>query len=623
MDSLLAKNLSAAAKSHAALAAKIGETPLPDHISAVDTQFGAVPKITRDGKPLFVHSRFDPKKEAARFIDEIDAGQYDLFIAFGFGFGYHVEELLSRIGTGATLLVIERDAQILRACFESRDLLPLLSDPRLTVLLDPSEDDISVALRGKSTHRVSFLTHRGSHQLYPDYYANSRRIAKSYLSTKEVNIATLAKFEKTWSANIARNIGRIAALPGADAFFDKFKGLPAIVVAAGPSLSESIGFIRASKDRAVVIAVDTAFNLLARHGIEPHFCITVDPQVINARYFEGSRPGRTVLIADPTSHPSAYRLFGGRTAVTGMAFQMMQWIETITGKKGEIAHGGSVSTNACDFARRLGASPVIMVGQDLSFTGGYAHARGSYLDEQVNLRTDRFFNAQVFNRRQLTALPKIFVKGIRSPKVHTNQKMMIFLSWFERRHDSALVNATADGAFMQGVVHRRVEEIELPAHDTDISSLIDSIYGGALPAGGKRLAARKEIAARTRSMLESLEPLIPSLARAVRLSEELAGMMRAPGRDRGKVDYILKKLAETDELLGSLESVKDMIGFTIQRVIHTITEGYAIDEGESGLSSETAVAERSLYLYRGLHEGAVFNKKILQKMIAVLSHDPE
>jgi len=68
-----------------------------------------------------------------------------------------------------------------------------------------------------------------------------------------------------------------------------------------------------------------------------------------------------------------------------------------------------------------------MVGQDLAFTGGYAHARGSYLDEQVNLRTDRFFNAQVFNRRQLTALPKIFVKGIRSPKVHTNQKMMIFL----------------------------------------------------------------------------------------------------------------------------------------------------------------------------------------------------
>src|SRR5512133_2757850 len=115
-----------------------------------------------------------------------------------------------------------------------------------------------------------------------------QNIARSYLSTKEVNIATLAKFEKVWASNIARNIGAFVASPGANRFFGQFGGVPAIVVAAGPSLHASMDFIRKSRGRAVIVAVDTSYRILMSQGIEPHFCIVVDPQMINARYFEGS-----------------------------------------------------------------------------------------------------------------------------------------------------------------------------------------------------------------------------------------------------------------------------------------------------------------------------------------------
>ena len=593
-------------------------------IEAVETKLGGhVPAIVREGKRLFIHSKFDPVTEAERFVSEIDRSSFDLFIVFGFGFGYHVEELLKGFAEDSSVLVVEKSPLMVRKALEQRDCAALLRDGRFLLLLDPSEDVIAGTLKGKSSRRTGFILHRGSFQADPDYYGNMQNIARSYLSTKEVNIATLAKFEKVWASNIARNIGAFISAPGANIFYDKFRDVPAIVVAAGPSLRHSLDFIRRNRDRAVIVAVDTSYRILMQQGIVPHFCIVVDPQVINARYFEGSALSDTILVADPTVHPSVFRLFRGRVAVTGVAFELMKWIERLGGDKGEITHGGSVSTNAYDFARRLGASPVYLTGQDLAFTGGYAHVRGSYLDEQVHLRTGRLYTPEMFNRFQLTALPKIFVKGIRCGTVHTNQKMMIFLSWFQKREDPSLINATHDGSLIPGVKHVPADEIDLPALSAAIEGRVNALYEASCSADAGR-AARERLGARIGLIQDEIGSLLPALERAVGFSENLMALMKEKSAGRGaagdqsKVDYLLKKLAETDRTVESKKGAKDMISFTIQRVVHTITEGYEIDEEDRALSEDELVAKRSLYLYRGLLDGARFNARILKKMAAIL-----
>ena len=94
-------------------------------------------------------------------------------------------------------------------------------------------------------------------------------------------------------------------------------------------------------------------------------------------------------------------------------------------------------------------------------------------------------------------------------------------------------------------------------------------------------------------------------------------MMKNNKKD-SKLDYILKKLSEIDKLLESKNTLKDMIGFTIQRVIHTITEGYEIDENDEKLSREELVAKKSHYLYKGILEGSEFNLRIINKIILLL-----
>jgi hypothetical protein len=617
MKSFFEESIGEIKKSNPALSAVLENSGTNGRISVIDSKAGGkVPVVDINNSKILIHSKFDPRREAARMIAEIDAFSFDLFVVFGFGFAYHIEELMQRVGSDATVLVLEKDPLIIKEAISSRNLLSLLGDDRLKIIADPDEEKIADILRGRSSHRVTFITHRGSFQVDPAYYDNLNRMIKSYLSTKEVNIATLSKFEKTWASNIARNIPEFIRLPGASIFYDKFKGMPAIAVGAGPSLNNSLGFIKSNIDKAVIICVDTSYRILREQGIVPHFCVTVDPQVINARYFEGDVKCNTIFITDPTVHPSTFRLIKGDIASVGMVFDMMKWIEETAGVKGELAYGGSVMTNAYDFAKRIGASPVVLVGQDLAFTGGLAHARGAYLDEEVFLHQNRFYNMLMKNRLQLTALPKIKIKGIRGD-AFTNQKLMIFLSWFERRNDPDMVNASFDGAYIKGIKHSTADELKFSDAHTDIFKLMRGLYDEHRISAADSAAVGHAMLERCTSMRSELDSLSVTMKRAVALSGELIDLVRKNNMD-SKLDYVLKKLSETDKIINSGATIRGMIGFTVQRVIHTITEGYEIDASDEQMNKQELVAKRSHYLYNGILEGIEFNRKIIDKMIKLL-----
>jgi len=614
MNGIFNKNIQNLAAKNSELSSRL-QNVSGEYVEVIESKTGnPVPCIKiDDGKKLFVHSRVDPLREAERFIAEVDPSGKDLIIVLGFGFGYHCDFLLEKISSEVNVIVIEKDEVLLKKAFQSRDLETLIKKDNFYILADPSESFLADIFRGKSSRNVLFITHRGASQLYPDYYQNIVSVIKSYISTKDVNIATLARFEKTWGSNTTRNIGVISQSCGAIRFFNMFSGIPAIVVAAGPSLTQSLGFIKASIDKAVIIAVDTSYKLLIDNGITPHFCLSVDPQLINARYYEGIGKTDTILVSDPTVHPSIFRFFKGRVSVTGIAFDMMKWIEEICGEKGELTHGGSVSTNAYDFARRIGASPVLMVGQDLSFTSGLAHAKGSYLDEQIHNRTYKFNNAQMYNRRQLASLPPVYLKGVRGERVRTNQKMMIFQNWFEKRNDTDLINATYNGVFINGVKNIPHDKLLFDYPSLDLKNKINELYNKFTDETDSAKISR--LKKRIDDMLSEIENLIPALERALSYASELSEMINS-GKDKsdpGKMSFILKKLSETDKFIETMKKSKGLISFSIQRVIHTITEGYELNNDK-----EDNAAERSLFLYRGLLEGTLFNKKILGKMKMLL-----
>jgi len=585
---------------------------LGDQASVIQTPKGLpVVEVNSEGKKIPLHSRFDPVKEAERFISEISDFSFDLFVIYGFASAYHIEIILKEIGKYSHILIIERSIDILKRSMESRDLSAILKDERVIICADPDESEFADLLKGKSTNRVTFIFHRGSAQVYGDYYNNINNSIKTYFSNKEVNIATLSKFERLWSSNSARNIKRITETHPVNIFFNKFNNIPAIIVCAGPSLTDSIDFIKSNKDKAIIIAVDTSYYLLKRYSIEPHFCVSVDPQIINARYFENSSETKTVLVTDPSTHPSVFRFFKGRMVMISSLFENVRWIEKITGEKGEVTHGGSVSTNAYDFALKIGANPVIMTGQDLSFTSGLAHAKGSYLDEQMHIKTNRFFSEQDFNRKQITALPKIFMKGIKSPQLITNQKMIIFKNWFEKHNSESLINASSDGLILNGIKHTRTEDINLSS-TIDLQSLIDSTYSSA--ADGKMFL--NEVKDKFERIFNEIESYYERTYKAKEYSEKLVLVIKTDSQN--EIKHLIKKLDELDNYLESRKTVCDIIGLSMQKVIHTLTEGYETEE-DKHKPENLKIAERSAFMYKAMEESLRFNLHLAEKMKTILS----
>jgi len=581
-------------------------------LAAADTSAFSV-EMTKSGLPVplwagpgqkksAIHSRYEPVKEAERFLADTLSADYNLYVVAGFGFGYHVEILRGYMKKDSVVLVIDNDIALMKLAMEHRDLTALFSDERFLYAVDPSDDEIAEILRGRSSKSVSIITHRGAHQIAPDYYVNLMRKVKSYLSTKEVNIATLAKFEKLWTLNCVKNMRCFAMLAGANIFYDKFTDYDAIVVCAGPSLEDDLQWLKSVSHKAVIVAVDTSYRVLAHAGIEPHFCLCVDPQAVNARYFEGMGATSTVLVADPTVHASVFRFFRGRAVISSMPFDMMKWAEEITGEKGEMTHGGSVSTNASDFAKRLGVRRVILTGQDLSFTKDRAHVKGSYLDELLHHTSTRLMNRQMQNRRQLRALPPVFMPSLRGKKVATNQKMMIFYQWFERHSDGNLINATSDGLVFSTIKNVKRDSLTFAEiAGGGITDKIDTLLESATiaPDLPQKIKLRAELLYNESTVL--CEKLEKALALTQQLKEERSEKKRA---------VLVERLEAIDRYIASASSAKGMIGLAVQKVIHTITEGYD--------TPENSILDRSLYLYRGLHEGGVFVSRVLRKLILLL-----
>lgn len=153
---------------------------------------------------------------------------------------------------------------------------------------------------------------------------------------------------------------------------DLFRGFPAVLIAAGPDLAERAEFLRANRDRAVLIAVNNALGPLQDMGVVPHFAVINDNALDCARSFQGLAPlPGTVLAAHCFSH-APEGLFG-KTLFFGA------WRAEVFGAMPNLHIYGSVITAALALARHLGCRSVVLAGVQLAGTDPWrlSYAPGS------------------------------------------------------------------------------------------------------------------------------------------------------------------------------------------------------------------------------------------------------
>lgn len=571
---------------------------------------------------IFFHSKYDPIKEAKRLISDLkDPKEVKVYIFFGAGLGYLLQEVLEN--RKGVVIWMDYYASFIKQAFTLYDYSPFIKEGRFKILLSPfNEETLFDTFKGLASYPVTFVSHKGSFLWKEPEYSKLKFICQKFFKKKDVNIATLTKFEKLWTRNIIQNIPELLSMTPVSQLFAKAKGLPFLVCGAGPSLHKDIDKIRKYKDCFIMICVDTALHVLNQNDLDADLIYSVDPQALNSYYLEGYE-GNGKLVFDPTSTYHTLRLskLFQKGFFSSAPFPLINILKKHSKIEiGDIKFGGSVSTNAVDLAVLMGANTVYLVGQDLAFTDGYAHCRGAVLEERLNFRENRFFRREKHNFRQLTALPKLYQEGYDGKIYQTNEKMKIFSKWFsENRMDNNWINLTSAGVKINNIPNKSFSE--------SFDSISEDVKRGVREVRNviQNLSeqAKKAEYIDTKSLSKELYEIFPELSNfesllleGLDIAKEIYKKVQyAQDISQHNFQNLLQKMDKIDSEVIDRKNLNQMISASLQRVILSITEGYDTSLTLEEKSNERlGIAKKSVLLYNGLLESTRLNRKLLKKV---------
>jgi hypothetical protein len=601
MTDYTAVNLVALYDQHPALKAvdlDVSEDPPPLEITETPSGF---PTARLQG--TYLHSRYDPMKEARRIVADSAAAAPSAALVLGFGLGYLAEAFTEYYPDKPLIVIEEKPARFQRA-LAARDLRMLLACPTVTWCIGEQAEAVMMQVEQLPLQRLSVL--RLVSLRDSSYYRQIETLLASVIDRRKVNINTLRRFGELWVRNLLSNLGRFITSPGIRAGEKRFAGIPALVVAAGPSLDEVLPDLRALRQHCLIVAVDTSYRFCRYQEVEPDFLVTVDPQYWNSRHLDWLPRAGTVLVSESSAHPRVFRLGGSRrqeTYYVSSFFPLGTYIEQLIGKRGLIGAGGSVATTAWDLCRYLGCSPIFMAGLDLGFPGKRTHARGAFFEESMHGRSTRFYTAEQMNLEYLLQAQPTAIKNNAGGRTLTDRRMLIYKSWFENqikqqrnRGGPPTYSLAAAGIAVEGMAHRKMKELlRLPPVRDRIDSALRDLH---------RMGRRMIKEQRTDRVIQSMRSLADELKQLQEVAESGVALCSS-NRPAGEM---VPALAEVDRKIMALAS-RQIAGFLFQPLIHEI-----LDNPEGGGNFNQVLAT-SQNLYRDLGASASYHGKLLEQCL--------
>jgi len=425
---------------------KISDTPISFTVQCpVDT-----------GTDVLVHSRHNPVKEAELFADTITTKNQ--IILFGCGLGYPAVSLLNRLPDTGKLILIVLNNEIFYTAFQHIDLELLLNDERLELVIGADSNDllksISDLFSSKNYLKAEIAIWKPEVRTLSKEYDNIRNIIDLYVIKKRSYFA----YQKLNCENIAENFSAFASYPGINRFKNLLVNKSALIVSAGPSLTNNLHELSTMQSNFFIIATGTVVKLLLKNNILPDLVVVTDakpttysqvsnmPEHIPVVVFPGTC---SAVVADNSiSKISAFPIHD----------QLYNELDKILGK-GSVESGESVATVACSAAVLLGCNPVVFIGQDLTV--------GSLGD----VYADECGNGSKCNLSNLRT-----VEGLNGEVKYTLDNFFSFLQWFQdfsvSHPGTTFVNCTADGAKISGMQHLGLSEFIRSHKKNDIETPI-------------------------------------------------------------------------------------------------------------------------------------------------------
>ena len=182
----------------------------------------------------------------------------------------------------------------------------------------------------------------------------------------------------TEEAGVAERLAAVEPWVRADAdvaeLFGRDRGREVFVIATGPSLEQHFAALRALRERPqrpLLICVDTAYQPLQRHGIQPDVVVSID-QHISSRHLPAQDSASTTLVYMPLADPRVLEGWQGPRYVAYSASPVFASLRQ-RWPKAQLHVGGSVIHPAVDLAVKMGGRRITLFGADFAFPMDRTH----------------------------------------------------------------------------------------------------------------------------------------------------------------------------------------------------------------------------------------------------------
>ena len=397
---------------------------MPQDFFYEDDQSGSTLMILRGEFSFPAYGKFKKENLNKRWFSSLVLHPESLYAVTGFGDGSHLTHFLEHSTSGTNFLAAEKDPSLLRETLARFDLTKLLSNERFILGTGNIDDAFFADIQGAALSGVSdvnSVVFSPLHGIDEEYYDRMRNeLVRQYLVVRplmEVNVRTAIDIQK----NTFNNLPHLACSPDVGEMENEFKDIPFILIGAGPSLDESIDFLKVVQDKAIIVASNSPYRKLINNGIRPHLVVTADPLSPTLAGFENVKLDDVPLACPFSAYPEIVSRFSGRILSWCTYNPIIDVLKERMGKRpgSKILEQGTVSGCVLDLSRLLGCKKVIFIGQDMSIRndGRYYSDDTSYSD------TGAHYNSSSKGQR----LP-----GNTQEKVLVEGRLFVYLKTFEQ-----------------------------------------------------------------------------------------------------------------------------------------------------------------------------------------------
>lgn len=434
-------------------------------------------RIDHKETAISLHSNYNPFREADKWLEqyeeELTKGKHVLL--YGFAMGYYLEKLINKYPEHKIYL-FEPDIEIILACIEERDVKKILSHPNIVTfgVGDDSytQDQFIHYFLNQIYDNFAFLIAPSYKKIYKNHLQQFSEALKQQTLLFRGNMHTNYRFREEWTKNTLLNLPKMVKSSSIYSLKDKFNDIPAIIVGSGPSLEQSIEYLKELKQRCLIIAAGSSVQALLKNNVVPHIVVSIDGGEANHKVFKNLDLTQTILAAGSYIYKEIINEYEGNL------YHIPIENDTITtyllnchDVTPKIYSTSSVTGTAIQLALLFGCKSVIFVGQDLSFPNNQYYSGGvDHIDkEQIT---------SLVNNADYT------IENNNDGKNRTSKSMLItirdienLINYLEGKSKTQFINTSKIGAKIKGTEWQSLEDIhqqlkDSPVHNTDFQKIL-------------------------------------------------------------------------------------------------------------------------------------------------------